>query len=101
MIVDLDGSVRKNGDHDLFAVTFTRFVYGIGKDLKERMFATFESVRTENDRGTQSDTVRAFERHDTVVAVSLAAVFLLQNRFGRFAADCIRNRFAEWCLRHI
>ena len=71
VILDLDGAIRKTGHGDFSAVTFARFIDGIGEDLKDRVLAAVDAVGAEDDRGAFAHAVGAFERGDAVVAVFL------------------------------
>ena len=70
-VLDLNVVVAEMGYHYLAAEARSRLVYGVGDDLEDRVLAAVETVRAEYYRGALSDSVRALEHGDTVVAVVL------------------------------
>ena len=53
------------------AVALPGLVDGVGEDLKNRVFATVQTVGAKNDTGPFPDPVRAFQRRDAVIAIIL------------------------------
>ena len=88
-VLDGDDAVACCGDVDAVAVSFSCFVNGIGKYFKYGMFTAFKSIRAEDHGGTFADTVRTFEKLDTVVIVYLCF-------FRHSAVNC--PFFCEWML---
>lgn len=56
---------------DFGTVALSGLVYGVGQDLKDRVFAALQSVRTKYDRRALSHPVSAFQRRYAFVSVAL------------------------------
>ena len=69
VVRDLDRAVRVAGGDDLGAVALARLVDRVGQDLKHRVFAALQPVRTEDDARALAHAVRALERGNALVAV--------------------------------
>ena len=69
--LDPDTVVAVCGDADLASVALSCLVHRVGKNLKKRMLAALQSVRTEDDGGALSDTVGTLESLDALVVVLL------------------------------
>ena len=68
-ILHFDGTVRIVRQCDQVSVAFSRFINGIGKDFKYGVFTAVQAVRTENDSGTQPDTIRPLQLGNAFIAV--------------------------------
>ena len=69
-IFHLHGAVPKTGEDDPIPISFPRFVYGIGKNLKYGMLAALDTIRPEDNRRAFPDAVRPLEGRDALVSVA-------------------------------
>ena len=70
-VLHLNGTVQKPGNGDGLAMALPGLVDGVGEDLKYRVLAAVQPVGAENDAGPLSDTVRALQGRNALVAVIL------------------------------
>ena len=70
-ILHLDRVVPITGQDNFVSKPFSGFIDWVGKDFKNRMFASLQPIRAKDDARALSDTVCAFESGDTLVAISL------------------------------
>ena len=75
-VVHLDALVEEDLDADLRAVTLSRLVHRVGKDLKKGMLAALKAVRAEDDRRALAYAIRAFQGLYALIVVFLLNVFL-------------------------
>jgi hypothetical protein len=69
MVLDLHRTVQISYNLYSVAMTSSRFIGGVGQDLKETVDTAFEIIRTEDYTRTLPDSVRSLEHRYTVVIV--------------------------------
>ncbi len=69
MVSVFDRAVRIARGDDFGTVALAGLVYGVGQDLKYRVLAALQPVRTKYDRRALSHPVSAFQRGDAFIAV--------------------------------
>ena len=56
-ILHLNGMISPGGHDHSIAKSFSGFINGVRKNFKNRVFASFQSIRTKDDTRTLSDTI--------------------------------------------